>query len=92
MNILGHPLVGLIAGCLLWGCALTPDGVQWGLDAGQEALAGVEAARDASGIDPSSPIGWRELVEGLIGTGFIANWVRNRNYTFTRQPKGESKA
>jgi hypothetical protein len=67
----------------------------WGdftADQMESVIAKVQERRASRGLPLDEPIGARELIETVIGGGFLLNWVRNRKYNVVRVPKGENKA
>lgn len=79
----------LIGSFIMFGCSLTPAGLQVGKAALEEGVSVTEAIQDTDG---DGVIGWREMAEGIVGGGFLLNWLRNRKYTQVRKPAGENTA
>lgn len=79
-----------VASLLLYSCSLTPSGVSWGRQALGDTDKVLEYAEQNPG--PGGEVGWRELLEGAIATGFGLNWLRNRKYQMVRKPQPGSDA
>ena len=79
-----------IASLVMYGCSVTPSGVEWGRSVLADADAVLVDASENPG--PGGQVGFRELLEGALATGFGLNFLRNRKYTMTRKPSGDSEA
>ena len=79
-----------IASLLMYGCSVTPSGVEWGRSVLADADAVLVDAAENPG--PDGKVGFRELIEGAIATGFGLNFLRNRKYKMVRNPSDGSSA
>lgn len=79
-------LLASLAMFVVVGCKLTPSSLTIGKDVLDDAGEVLESVKDT---DADGEIGWRELLEGVVGSSFFLNWLRNRKYEMV--PKLKSK-